>query len=118
MELKKQFLSAFILMAATAIPIQAQALAQGSTIGAEGGEDAGQLTRTGFAYAKSAQYAKAVESLKRAVRLKPGLVEAHYLLGVAYNNMNLYEEAIGAFREAVRLKPGWGEAFSGLGVAY
>jgi N-acetylmuramoyl-L-alanine amidase len=51
------------------------------------------------------EYAKAVISLKEAVRLDPGNDWAYGLLGRAYHGLGQSAEALAAFREAVRLNP-------------
>lgn len=50
-------------------------------------------------------YAKAVLSLKQAVRLEPANDWAYGLLGRAYHGLGQNAEALAAFREAVRLNP-------------
>jgi len=51
-------------------------------------------------------FAKAVETLKKAVAQDPGSDWAHGLLGRAYMGTGRNAEAVAEFREAVRLNPG------------
>jgi tetratricopeptide (TPR) repeat protein len=50
------------------------------------------------------QYAKAVESLRRAVELDPGLAKAHDSLGLCYEAMGRFDEAARSWEEAIRLE--------------
>lgn len=56
-------------------------------------------------FIQGGEYAKAVISLKEAVRLDPRNDWAYGLLGRAYQGLGKDAEALAAFREAVRLNP-------------
>jgi tetratricopeptide (TPR) repeat protein len=58
---------------------------------------------------------KAIEQWREAIRLDPGLVKAHYSLGMALRGKNQLAEAIAELREAVRLDPRNAAAFADLG---
>jgi Flp pilus assembly protein TadD len=59
----------------------------------------------------------AIAQFREAVRLKPGLVEAHHNLGNALWRKGDFDGAIAETREAIRLKPDLAEAHSTLGSA-
>jgi len=50
------------------------------------------------------QFAKAVESLRRAVELDPGLAKAHDSLGLCYEALGRFDEAERSWQEAIRLE--------------
>jgi Flp pilus assembly protein TadD len=52
------------------------------------------------------QFAKAVESLRRAVELDPGLAKAHDSLGLCYEALGRFDEAERSWQEAIRLESG------------
>jgi Flp pilus assembly protein TadD len=52
------------------------------------------------------QFAKAVESLRRAVELDPGLTKAHDSLGLCYEALGRFDEAERSWQEAIRLESG------------
>jgi Flp pilus assembly protein TadD len=52
------------------------------------------------------QFAKAVESLRRAVQLDPTLAKAHDTLGLCYEALGRFDEAELSWREAIRLESG------------
>jgi tetratricopeptide (TPR) repeat protein len=52
------------------------------------------------------QFAKAVESLRRAVELDPKLAKAHDSLGLCYEALGRFDEAERSWREAIRLESG------------
>lgn len=49
------------------------------------------------------QFAKAVESFRRAVELDPGLAKAHDSLGLCYEALGRFDEAERSWQEAIRL---------------
>jgi tetratricopeptide (TPR) repeat protein len=52
------------------------------------------------------QFAKAIESFRRAVELDPGLAKAHDSLGLCYEALGRFDEAERSWREAIRLESG------------
>ncbi len=52
------------------------------------------------------QFAKAVQSLRRAVELDPGLAKAHDSLGLCYEALGRFDEAERSWQEAIRLERG------------
>ncbi len=60
---------------------------------------------------------RALEHLRAAIAIEPGLVEAHYDLGMALLQRGDTREAIPALRVAVRLRPGLAVAHYNLAVA-
>ncbi len=52
------------------------------------------------------QFAKALESLRRAVELDPGLAKAHDSLGLCYEALGRFDEAERSWQEAIRLESG------------
>jgi len=60
----------------------------------------------------------AVESLRRAVALKPTTAFFHCHLGIAYRALDRLEDAIACYEKALRLQPDYGEAHNNLGAAF
>ena len=52
------------------------------------------------------QFAKALESFRRAVGLDPGLAKAHDSLGLCYEALGRFDEAERSWQEAIRLESG------------
>ena len=52
------------------------------------------------------QFAKAVESLRRAVELDPGFARAHDSLGLCYEALGRFDDAERSWQEAIRLESG------------
>jgi tetratricopeptide (TPR) repeat protein len=52
------------------------------------------------------QFAKALESFRRAVELDPGLAKAHDSLGLCYEALGRFDEAERSWQEAIRLESG------------
>ena len=61
---------------------------------------------------------KAVEYLRRALNLKPSLVQAHTWLGAALVMLGRINEAVAAMQEALRLEPDNADAHVALGRAF
>jgi predicted O-linked N-acetylglucosamine transferase (SPINDLY family) len=59
----------------------------------------------------------AIDCLGQALRLRPGIPEAHNNLGIVLAEQGRLEEAAASFRQAVRLKPDDAVAHSNLGNA-
>ena len=54
---------------------------------------------------------------REALRLQPGLADAHLNLALAVQSQGQPEEALAGYREALRLQPNFAEAHHNLGVA-
>jgi Flp pilus assembly protein TadD len=52
-------------------------------------------------------YGKAVDELKNAIKLKPGVPEAHNNLGWAYEQLGEYNLAVDEYKKAIQAKPAW-----------
>jgi tetratricopeptide (TPR) repeat protein len=63
------------------------------------------------------RHAEAAREYAEAVRLAPGLVQAHFLFGLELGQEGKATEAAAQFREAVRLMPDLVEARLNLGIA-
>ena len=61
---------------------------------------------------------KVIEYLNEAIKLNPGLAQAHNNRGNAYGDLGQYQLAIADYNEAIRLKPDYANAFSNRGIAY
>ena len=72
----------------------------------------------GRAFYLAGDYAKAIESFKTTIRLKPHSAEAHFNLGVAYGKIGDKQKAIESFKETIRLRPDSAEAHCNLGFDY
>jgi tetratricopeptide (TPR) repeat protein len=72
---------------------------------------------TGKALYEQHRYAEAEAAYKEAIRLNPGLADAHSSLGFALRSLGRYAEAEAACRKAIRLNPGLADAHNALGGA-
>ncbi len=61
---------------------------------------------------------EAVTSLKKAITIKPNLVEAYYKLGFLLKTQGKLRDAISAYREAIRLKDDYVMAYNNLAWIY
>jgi tetratricopeptide (TPR) repeat protein len=61
---------------------------------------------------------EAIQSCKKAIRIKFDYAEGHLDLGAAYFHTGRFEEAIDSYKRAVRLKPSRAEVHLNLGMAY
>jgi Flp pilus assembly protein TadD len=71
----------------------------------------------GFVGAFTANHAAALDGFQRVTRMRPGLAEGHYNVGVALANLGRWDEALAAFRRAAELKPALARAHLGVGLA-
>jgi tetratricopeptide (TPR) repeat protein len=62
------------------------------------------------------RYTESVVFFKRAIDIRPKLVEAHHSLGVAYYKSRRYGEAAQAFGKAISLEPEYAAARFHLGA--
>ncbi|MFB3854117.1 MAG: tetratricopeptide repeat protein [Vicinamibacterales bacterium] len=60
---------------------------------------------------------EAIAHFEAALRLEPGLREAHFNLGLALHRMGRLEDAIRSYQEAARIAPGIGETYWNLCTA-
>ena len=72
----------------------------------------------GNAALKSKDYDRAIDSLQRALALKPDFPEALNLLGMSYFYKNDYKTARGKFERAIALNPSYAFAYANLGNLY
>jgi tetratricopeptide (TPR) repeat protein len=71
----------------------------------------------GTLLAKSRRLPEAEGAFRKAVKLQPKSVEAHYSLGLALGQQGKRKEAIAAWRKAVEVKPDYAPAWGNLGFA-
>jgi len=72
----------------------------------------------GSFYLDNKRYQDAMESLKQAISINPGLTEAYANLGIAYEKLGRWQDAIENYKQAIRIRPDWAEAHCRLGAAY
>jgi tetratricopeptide (TPR) repeat protein len=63
-------------------------------------------------------WSSAMESLQKAVDLKPDFPEALNYLGIAYGHSQQMDKAVDCFARAVAVRPGYDEALNNLGYTY
>ena len=76
------------------------------------------LNNLGLSFSSLGQYGLAIESLQRAIRISPDMVEAHYNLGHIYNKAGRDKLAIESYKQAILLKPDLAEAHNNLAFIY
>ncbi|UFP93449.1 tetratricopeptide repeat protein [Gloeobacter morelensis] len=82
------------------------------------GEEARTACTRGEQLHKQNQLAEAINAFRRAVRLEPGLLEAHFGLGAALADDGQLPAAAASFEQTLRLKPDDFEASFQLAVVY
>ncbi len=70
----------------------------------------------GLAYYKKGDYEASVESLKKAVSMKPGMAVAYYNMGLAFERLHKSDEAVASYNKAVELRGEYMEPYYRLGV--
>lgn len=80
--------------------------------------EADQAFDAGQRFLKVARYHEAALSFDRAVRLRPGLVEAYFLRGRAYIGLGETDRAIGDFTRVIDLAPANAAAYKERGSVY
>ncbi len=80
-------------------------------------ENADALHLLGVLRHQQGDHAAAVEMIRRAVALRPGVAVFHANLAEAYRGLGQPERAVGCCRVALRLRPDYPEALGNLGVA-
>jgi superkiller protein 3 len=63
-------------------------------------------------------FAEAMQELKKALELDPGLISAYINLGSVFGDKGSYPQAIKYFEKAIQLDRGSLNAYNGLGVTY
>lgn len=76
------------------------------------------LTHLGIQYAKMEKYEEAVKCYKKAIEIKPKLIEAYSNLAGTYNTLKKYDEGIKYASEAIKIKPDFSEAYNNLAIAF
>jgi len=76
------------------------------------------IRNPGRAYYLSGDYAKAIESFKETIQVKPNSAETYFYLGLAYGKLGDHQKELESYKEAVRLKPDFAEVHFNLGFLY
>ena len=76
------------------------------------------LNNLGAAYRGKMEYARSVESYRKAIKTQPRFSEAHRGLGLTRMAMGDYEAAIASLEKAVQYAPKYALAHYDLGLAY
>ena len=71
----------------------------------------------GASFAGLMQLDHAIDSYKKAIKIKPDYAEAYNNLGSALNRIGSIEEAIDSCKQALKIKPNYAEAYNNLGNA-
>ncbi len=69
-------------------------------------------------YNREAQYAEAIETYKKVLKLKPDLGYVYLKMGTAYDRLNKPEEAIATLKKAAKYMPNYAVVYNKRGVAY
>lgn len=72
----------------------------------------------GVEYAKSGDYARAVDAYRNAIRIKPASAGNYANLGITYAKLKLYPDAVIAYKRSIELDPDSALAYNNLGSAY
>lgn len=71
----------------------------------EARKEAKKLYKAGVDYGNGGFFPQAAELFRRALRLDPQYIDAHYSLGRAYSDMREWDKAIESFEQVVALDP-------------
>ncbi len=80
--------------------------------------DADTLYHLADLYDRNAQYAEAVETYGKVVKLRPDMGYAYLKMGSAYDRLNKPAEAVAAFKKAQKHMPDYPVLYNNMGVAY
>jgi tetratricopeptide (TPR) repeat protein len=69
-------------------------------------------------YRGDGQTDRAIEFLKKALAITPGIAKSHYNLGNAYKDKGQFEKALHHYLEAIELNPNFVNAHVNLGILY
>jgi tetratricopeptide (TPR) repeat protein len=72
----------------------------------------------GFTYNGLGNYSQAIEDYNRAIKIKPGYLEAYNNRGIAYSGLGNYKQAIEDYDRAIKIKPNYADAYYNKGVVY
>lgn len=86
--------------------------------GSKEGPDAEVLEALGVCYNVSRDYDAAVESLTKAVKMKPSNHQLWNKLGATLANSERSEEAMPAYHEAIKLKPRYARAWLNMAISH
>lgn len=81
-------------------------------------EDADAWYHLADVYERNGQYAEAIDSYKKILKIKPGAGYAYLKMGTAYDRINRPAEAVNALKKAVQYMPGYAVPYNNLGMAY
>lgn len=69
-------------------------------------------------YDRNSQYAEAIDTYRKVLKLKPDMGYAYFKIGTAYSRLDKPEESVKAFKDAKRLMPDYPVLYNNMGVAY
>jgi len=69
-------------------------------------------------YDRNGQYAEAIDTYKKVIKLKPDMGYVYLKIGTAYDRMNKPSEAVSFFKQAEKYMPDYPVLFNNMGVAY
>ena len=55
-----------------------------------------------------------ISSYQKAIRINPGLAEAHFNLAIAYNSRTMLDEAISALVKAIEINPKYKDLYNDI----
>src|SRR4051812_4233416 len=93
---------------------QAGRLEQAQALYKKMGNHPDALNLQGVIAYQTGQHDKAIEWIKKALRVSPANAVFHYNLALAYRAQNKVNEAIASYSKAVKLKPDYPDAQNNL----
>ena len=72
---------------------------------------------SGACYAGLMQYSAAIDSYKKAIKIKPDYAYTYNNMGVALKNLGDWEAAVDSYKKALTIKPDYAEAYYNIGIA-
>lgn len=81
-------------------------------------DDVDALFHLADLYDRNLQYAEAIDTYKKVIKLKPDNGYVYLKMGTTYDRINQFDDAVSAFKQAIKYSPKNAVAYNNLGFAY
>lgn len=81
-------------------------------------EDLDALFHLADLYERNAQYAEAIDTYRKMIKIKPDKGYVYFKMGTDYDLLNQSDEAVNALKKAIKYMPRYAMTYNNLGVAY
>ena len=66
----------------------------------------------------SKRYSESIQDFSKAIKEKPGFIDAYFNRGIAYEKVNMLDKAIKDYSKVIKLDPGMNEAYINRALLY